>query len=148
MNPVFRLAVGAILTLITTTSQAGIECKLTDAAAAATVAFDKLDRFSPYALEKSESTNSVEKLKEYPLASLAIALRRQFVNELNWELQGCGLSAISKSNLASLDRVGDYLSVLMAKIEHRKEITITHQYTTAEAQITGVKSRVVTLLID
>ena len=123
-------------------------CKLSDPNEAEKAVHFELDRVSPYALSKYETSNTLEKIKEHTLSSLQIFQLDTMWLLINLELKKCGFKSISIRNQKLVERAGDVMSLVIAKMYNQKRATFIWNYPEGSASATGLVSQVLTVNVD
>ena len=142
-----RLISEKLSTLATYQDLSGM-CKLSDPNEAEKTIHHQLDRVSPYALANYESSNTLEKIKDSTLSSLSIIKLDTMWLLVNLELHKCGFKSISAKNQSLVERAGDVLSLVIAKMYSQKRATFIWTYPEGAVSTTGLVSQVLTVNVD
>jgi len=126
-------------------------CKLTDPVTAEKVIHIEIDRFTPYALGLNEETNSMEKIKDRRLTAfhmLPSYHQRNMWWQINQDLSVCGFEPVSETNQLQVERAGDVMALVLAKMYRQKQATFVRTSSKKEEQTTGIISQIILVRVD
>ena len=123
-------------------------CKFTDQTSIEAQVHYNLDKFSPYALAKYESSDTMAKINNNTLESLLILQTDVLWMYINLELGVCGINSVSKRNQSAAITAGDVLILVNAKLQGAPHATMTRSYNSARNRSDGVVQETIEIEVD